>query len=120
VIDYDEKRFRPVGGPTGEEGRVAAYRQSGDLVWGKFTGGRARRGSLTGTAAPDGRLEFGYSMVLDTGEVVSGRCRSTPEILADGRIRLHEVWERYGARAGSGTSCIEEIPSTPTIPRRPR
>jgi hypothetical protein len=111
-MNYDNKRFRPVGGATGEASRVATYRQHGDLLWGEFTGGHARRGVLTGTARPDGRLEFGYCMVLDTGEVISGHCRSTPEILPDGRIRLHEEWERYGAHAGSGVSRIEEFPAS--------
>lgn len=116
MMNYDNKRFRPVGGRTGEESRVAVYRQHGDLLWGEFVGGHARRGVLTGTSASDGRLEFGYCMVLDTGEVVSGHCRSTPEILADGRIRLHETWERYGAQASAGVSCIEEIPTALETP----
>lgn len=116
MMNYDNKRFRPVGGRDGEESRVAVYRQQGDLLWGEFVGGHARRGVLTGTSAPDGRLEFGYCMVLDTGEVISGHCRSTPEILADGRIRLHEVWERYGAQASTGVSCVEEIPTTLETP----
>jgi hypothetical protein len=110
-MNYDNRRFRPVGGRAGEEARVAVYHQQGDLLWGEFTGGHARRGVLTGTAASDGRLEFGYCMVLDTGEVITGHCRSTPEILADGRIRLHEQWERFGAQASIGTSFIEEIPT---------
>lgn len=117
MIDYDNKRFGPVRGPAGEANRTAVYRQRGDLVWGEFAGGDVRRGALTGTAAPDGRLDFGYCMVLDIGEVVSGHCRSTPEVLADGRIRLHEVWERHGAEPGSGSSCIEEIPIDHETPR---
>jgi hypothetical protein len=36
----------------------------------EFVGGRAHRGSLTGNCAPDGCLEFGYSMVLDDAIVV--------------------------------------------------
>lgn len=109
-VNYDNKRFRPVGGRAGEESRVAVYRQDGDLLWGEFAGGHARRGVLTGTVAPDGRLQFGYCMVLDTGEMISGHCQSAPEILADGRIRLREVWQRYGAQPSTGVSFIEEIP----------
>jgi hypothetical protein len=111
MIDYDNKRFRPVGGRPGEESRVAVYRQDGDLLWGEFLGGHARRGVLTGTAASDGKLEFAYCMVLDTGEVISGRCASVPEVLPDGRIKLHELWERYGPHASTGVSQIEEIPT---------
>jgi hypothetical protein len=112
MTGYDDKRFRPVGGPPGEDGRVAVYHQRGDLLWGEFAGGRARRGTLAGRVAADGRLEFGYCMVLDSGEVISGHCRSTPETLADGRVRLHEVWQRFGAHAATGVSCLEEIPGS--------
>jgi len=114
VIDYDGRRFRPVADGAPEESRVAVYHQDGDLLWGEFLGGRARRGALTGTAAPDGSLDFAYCMVLEDGEVVSGHCRSTPAVLADGRIRLAEVWERFGDHAATGVSVIEEIPAPQT------
>lgn len=107
VINYDGRRFRPA--EQDAEGRVAVYRQDGDLLWGEFTGGHARRGALTGTCAPDGRLEFAYCIVLDSGEVVSGHCESTPSVLDDGRIQLDEVWERYGSHASTGTSRLLEV-----------
>jgi hypothetical protein len=109
MINYDGRKFRPVADGAAE-GRVAVYRQDGDLLWGEFQGGRARRGVLAGTCAPDGRLDFAYCMVTEDGNVISGHCSSTPQVLADGRIRLDEVWERYGPHADRGTSCIEEIP----------
>ena|SRR5215217_7257217 len=114
MINYDGRRFRPVLDEHAGDGRMAVYRQDGDLLWGEFRGGRARRGALTGRCAPDGSLEFTYCMVTDAGELISGRCSSTPQILADGRIRLDEVWERYGPNASSGISCIEEIPTKET------
>ncbi|GAA1267438.1 hypothetical protein GCM10009665_65350 [Kitasatospora nipponensis] len=109
MIDYDGRRFRPVSADHEESGRSALYRQRGDLLWGEFSGGDARRGTLTGICAPDGTLTFAYCMVLGDGEVVSGRCHSTPTRLPDGRIRLHETWERFGAHAASGISLLEEI-----------
>jgi hypothetical protein len=107
VINYDGRRFRPV--EDGEGGRVAVYRQDGDLIWGEFTGGKARRGSLTGTCAPDGKLDFAYCMVLDGGEVISGHCTSIPRILDDGRIQLDEVWQRFGTHESVGISRLQEI-----------
>jgi hypothetical protein len=118
VINYDARRFRPAGGEPGEGDRVAVYRQDGDLLWGEFLGGRARRGALAGRCAPDGTLDFAYCMVLDSGEVISGHCSSTPEFLPDGRIQLRETWERYGQHAGTGVSYLEEIPVTATSPAR--
>jgi hypothetical protein len=116
MINYDRRRFSPADGVAGESSRVAVYRQAGDLLWGEFSGGRVRRGALTGNCAPDGTLDFAYCMVFEGGEIVSGRCHSTPTVLADGRIRLHEEWERYGAGGSRGVSSIEEIApaDTPT------
>lgn len=109
MIDYDGRRFTTGGVPSTEKHPVALYRQDGNLLWGEFSGGHARRGTLTGLCAPDGTLDFAYTMVLDNGAVVSGHCRSTPELLPDGRVLLHETWERYGAHADSGVSLLEEI-----------
>jgi hypothetical protein len=109
MINYDGRRFRPAGDEPGDGGRVALYRQEGDLLWGEFAGGHARRGTLAGRCADDGTLDFAYCMVLDSGEVISGHCRSTPVVLTDGRIRLREVWQRYGTHADHGDSWLEEI-----------
>jgi hypothetical protein len=107
VIDYDGRRFRaPHAGP---DASTALYRQRGDLVWAEFEGGDVRRGSLTGLCAPDGTLDFAYTMVLASGAVISGRNVSTPELLPDGRIKLNERWERYGRHADRGTSTIVEV-----------
>lgn len=109
MINYDGRRFRPVGHGADAEAPVATYRQSGDLLWAEFAGGDIRRGSLTGLCAADGTLEFAYTMVLASGEVIAGRCTSSPELLADGRIRLHEKWERYGPHAARGVSELDEV-----------
>jgi hypothetical protein len=107
MINYDGRRFQPAEAEA--RGRVATYHQDRDLVWGEFTGGRVRRGSLTGTCGPDSTLEFAYSMVLEDGEVISGFCRSTPKMRPDGGVDLHETWERFGRHAASGSSLLTEI-----------
>lgn len=109
MINYDGKKFRKVTVQPDADCPVAVYHQDGDLVWAEFTGGDVRRGSLAGTCAPDGTLDFAYSMVLVGGEVISGRSVNTPQLLEDGRVRLHEQWERYGRHAEVGVSYIEEI-----------
>jgi hypothetical protein len=108
-IDYEGRRFVRPEDRSDPQAPVATYHQRGDLVWAEFSGGEVRRGALNGTCAEDGSIEFTYSMVLAAGEVVAGRSISVPHVLADGRIRLHERWERYGAHAASGTSYLEEV-----------
>jgi hypothetical protein len=117
MIDYDGRRFSPAGHDAGDgdggngDATVASYRQNGDLLWADFSGGRVRRGALTGLCRPDDTLEFSYTMVLLDGSLVVGHCESTPEFLPDGRIRLHERWERYGPQAATGVSQLDEIPA---------
>ena len=108
MIDYDGRLFRPVV-EGGKETSTARYHQRRDLLWGEFSGGGVRCGSLTGTSDPDGVLDFAYCMVLEGGEVVTGLCHSVPAVLEDGRIRLTEYWERFGPGASSGVSALEEI-----------
>jgi hypothetical protein len=108
-LDYDGRRFRGTGYAPGADAPVATYRQRGDLLWADFAGGAVRRGSLAGVCRPDGTLEFTYAMVLSGGAILAGHCESTPEVLPDGRIRLHERWQRYGQHAASGTSQLEEV-----------
>jgi hypothetical protein len=108
MVNYDGRRFRNTAYAQ-DEAPVALYRQQGDLLWADFAGGDVRRGSLTGVSDADGVLDFTYTMVLTDGEVVAGRCHSEPQILKDGRIRLIETWERYGAGGASGVSELEEV-----------
>ncbi len=107
MINYDGREFRSLD--PAEASAIARYHQDGDLLWGDFAGGSVRHGSLAGRTLAGDELEFAYSCVLITGEVISGRCRSSPQLLADGRLRLSESWIRYGADASTGTSQIEQL-----------
>lgn len=108
TIRYDGRRFRVADQP-GDDVPQARYHQHGDLVWAEFGGGGVRRGSLAGTCDPDGVLRLAYCMVLAGGELVSGQCVSTPIVLADGRVRLAEQWERFGPQPAAGMSYLEEV-----------
>jgi len=105
-ISYDQLAFRVPGEPDGPSAR---YHQQGDLVWADFDGGEVRRGSVVGTCDDGGVLRLSYCMVLRAGSIISGRSTSTPQRLADGRIRLTERWERYGPDAATGVSYLEQV-----------
>jgi hypothetical protein len=106
MISYEGRLFQRAGG---SDGTVARYRQDGDLVWADFTGGKVRRGTITGTCGPDGTLRLAYTMVLATGEVISGHTVNIPEQCGDGRLVLREEWERFGEHAETGVSYLEEV-----------
>ena len=110
MVNYEGKYFRKVSAAEdGGETPLAQYHQDGDLVWAQFSGGEVRRGALAGTCSPQGVIRFAYSMVLTGGSIISGMSTNTPQVLEDGRIRLHEEWERYGDHADKGISYLEEV-----------
>jgi hypothetical protein len=106
MIDYEGRRFRK---PGDDSGAVALYHQDGDVVWVEVAGGEVRRGSLTGLRSQDGTLHLGYAIVLAGGDLVCGYTVNTPEVGADGGIRLHEDWARYAPQAAAGQGYLEEV-----------
>jgi hypothetical protein len=105
-VDYSGRRFAPAGS-TGTPTSVGRYHQDGDSVWAEFAGPAVRVGRLVGTRRPDGVIDASYCYVTAAGAAVAGTCESTPEVLADGRVRLIERWRRMDG--SSGVSVIEEI-----------
>ena len=115
MMNYEGKLFQKVGA---NDGVLSRYRQDGDLVWAEFTGGRVRRGTVNGTCATDGTLRLAYTMVLDSGEVISGYTVNVPQSRPDGRLVLREQWERYGDNADSGVSYLEEVEALASVPEQ--
>ena len=89
------------------------YRQEGDvangnaIVWATYQGGGVAVGTLVAKVASDGSLDMRYSHVNRNGELMTGTCQSTPEILPDGRLRLHERWRWTSGDGSQGESIIE-------------
>ena len=93
------------GGDVGPETEFR-FRQSGDMIWGRYSGGGIRLGFLVGTS--DGTtLRFRYTQLTALGETATGSSTDVIEVLDDGRVRLHESWA-WDSRSGSGTSVLEE------------
>ncbi|WP_077919512.1 n-acetylglutamate synthase [Spirosoma sp. 209] len=112
MINYHNRRFRSVSNsPTGEVSgeTVFQYFQQDDLVWATYQGGSIRFGTLTGLVGPDGSLRFTYQHVNNQNELMTGHCKSTPDQLPDGRLRLSERWQWTSGTHAAGESVIEEI-----------
>lgn len=111
AINYRGRTFRSVSNsPNGEVGdeTLFSYRQENDVVWATYAGGQIRFGTLVASVDSDGRLDMRYAHVNARGELQTGKCLSTPEILPDGRIRLHEKWEWTSGDCSTGESVVEE------------
>ena len=111
-VEYGGRRFRSVeNSASGEVGpeTVFEYRQDGDVVSATYEGGGVRSGVLVATADGEGNLDARYAHVNASGELMTGECRTTPEVLPDGRLRLHEEWRWTSGDGSSGRSVVEEI-----------
>ncbi|WP_243299238.1 n-acetylglutamate synthase [Bacillus litorisediminis] len=112
MIDYNGRKF--VSMENTDNGEVSSntffeYRQNGNIVSATYSGVEIIQGTLIGIVREDGSLEFRYNHVNSKNEIRGGKCVSIPEILADGRIRLHEKWQWLDAEQTEGSSIIEEV-----------
>ncbi|MPR34891.1 n-acetylglutamate synthase [Salmonirosea aquatica] len=112
MINYHNKRFRPVqnteNGETSAE-TIFLYQQEGTLLTSEYAGGKIKKGHLIGLVDEAGNIDMRYHQVNEQGELMTGTCQSKPEILSDGRIRLHETWRWTSGDCSQGQSVIEEI-----------
>lgn len=112
-VNYDNRSFRSISNSeTGEVGgeTLFRYHQEDNIVWAEYSGGEIVRGTLIAKVLPDDSLEMRYQHINRWGELMTGVCKSIPERLTDGRIRLYETWQWTSGDQSSGESVIEEIP----------
>ncbi len=112
TINYDKRVFRSV--QNSEWGEVSGetrfyYHQKGNVVWAEYAGGEIIFGTLIAKVFPDDSLEMRYQHLNVRGEFMTGKCESKPEILANGKIRLHEKWQWTCSDFSKGESVVEEI-----------
>ncbi len=56
-----------------------------------------------------GNIDMRYHQVNTNHELMTGVCKSKPEILNNGKIRLHETCEWTSGDKSKGNSIIEEL-----------
>ena len=111
-INYDNKKFASIeNSETGEVSgqTVFHYHQKDNLVWAEYAGGEIVFGTLIAKVLENDALEMRYQHLNKSGELMTGKCFSTPEILLDGRIRLYEKWQWTSGDLSKGESIVEEI-----------
>lgn len=112
MINYDNKTFRVVeNSENGEvsDGMEFHYEQHGMVLQCAYSGKHIEKGFLRGTVDAEGVITMSYEQTNRNGMVRTGICVSTPEIMSDGRIRLHENWRWTNGDLSAGTSVLEEF-----------
>lgn len=112
MIDYNDKKFKAVqntiNGETSEE-TVFHYKQNGNIVSSDYSGGKIIKGNLIGIVSSNGEIDMRYHQINIEGKLMTGTCKSIPEILPNGKIRLHEEWRWTCDDESEGKSIIEEL-----------
>ena len=112
MVNYHNRKFRPVS--NSENGEVSSemvfhYTQMGKVLSCSYSGEYIQQGHLLGLVAHDGTINMRYHQVNSRGELMTGICTSTPEILPNGKIRLHEKWQWTSGDSSKGESILEEF-----------
>ena len=111
-MNYNNKSFRTVSNSENGEtssATIFTYKQEGNILSATYKGGEIIAGHLIGLVDKDGNIEMSYHQINIKGELLTGKCRSTPEIMQNGKIRLHEKWQWTSGDCSKGESIIEEI-----------
>lgn len=111
-MNYHNKSFRAIQNTTnGEtsEDTIFQYVQEGNILTSHYSGGKILKGHLIGKVDENGIIDMRYHQINTEGELMTGVCTSTPEILPNGKIRLHEKWQWTSGDQTRGESIIEEL-----------
>jgi len=111
-INYHNRIFRgvtitPNGQVSGET--IFHYKQDQQTLTATYKGGLILEGYVLGRVREDNSLQFVYHHMDIEGNLFNGFCESIPELLAGGRIRLHEKWHWTHGGHGNGESVVDEI-----------
>ncbi len=112
MTNYHNKRFRAIqNSDNGQvaEGLVFHYQQEGKVLTCAYAGGEILNGHLIGLVDSNGVIDMRYHQVDSSGQLMTGKCTSTPELMENGKIRLHEAWQWTSGDLSKGTSVLEEV-----------
>ncbi|MBN3581663.1 n-acetylglutamate synthase [Algoriphagus aestuarii] len=111
-MNYNGKVFRPISntenGETSEE-TLFHYQQEGKILSCEYKGGKIVMGHLIGIVSESGEIDMRYHQVNSSGELMTGVCKSIPEIMENGKIRLYETWQWTSGDGSKGESILEEL-----------
>lgn len=111
-MNYNNKKFKPISNTENGEISVETifhYKQKGNLLTCEYSGGKILKGHLIGLVDEDGLINMRYHQVNKQNELMTGICKSKPEIMPNGKIRLVEEWQWTSGDLSNGSSVLQEI-----------
>lgn len=111
-MNYNNKRFKPVETSENSETTtetIFQYKQNGSILTSTYSGGDIIEGHLIGIVDDFGNIDMRYHQINSKGELMTGECKSKPELMPNGKIKLHEEWNWTSGDRSFGSSILEEI-----------
>ena len=92
-MNYNNKKFKAIS--NSENGEISDevifhYKQEGNVLTCSYSGGQILAGQLIGLVDENGNINMRYHQVNKRNELMTGICKSTPEVMKNGKIRLLE------------------------------
>ncbi|MEP6712228.1 MAG: hypothetical protein ABJA37_07430 [Ferruginibacter sp.] len=111
MINYHLKKFRGLSNTSNGEADAgtAFYQQKDNMITATYSGGSILSGQLIVIVNENGSLNMRYQHINNKNELMTGRFISTPQILSNWRLRLHEKWQWTGGNCSKGEYVIEEF-----------
>ncbi|GAA4890711.1 hypothetical protein GCM10023311_13730 [Flaviramulus aquimarinus] len=112
MINYNNKIFKPVLTSRNSEVSISTifeYKQNNNILTCSYSDHHIISGHLIGLVEDNGNINMQYHQINKKGELMTGICHSKPEIMPNGKIRLHESWQWTSGDKSKGTSVLEEI-----------
>ncbi len=111
-MNYNNKKFKVI--EVSENGEVSEtlifdYKQVGNILSATYNDTNIIKGHLLGWVDTEGNITMSYHQINKEGVINTGKCTSKPEILSNGRIRLHETWQWTSGTRSKGQSILEEV-----------
>jgi len=112
MVNYHRKTFR--SSRTSDNGDINAetvfiFHQDENIVSASYAGGNVISGHIIAFMDEKGVLDMRYHHINTNNELMTGICTSTPEVLENKKIILHEKWQWTSGDMSKGESVIEEI-----------
>jgi uncharacterized protein (AIM24 family) len=110
--NINNKTFRSISNSANGEVNSEThfhYEQDGDVIFANYYGGNIVKGHLVGKQLSTGQLEFLYHHINTNGELMAGKCTSTPQATEGGKLKFIEKWQWVTGNKSEGESEIIEI-----------
>ena len=111
-MNYNNRKFKPL--TVSDNGEVSKeiifhYFQSGNILSCDYAGGSIIKGHLLGKVDANGNIEMRYHQINQAGEIMTGKCKSKPVSLDNGKLKLIEEWQWTSGDQSKGHSVLVEI-----------